>query len=378
MAENEDGQEKSESASDKRVSEAREKGQIPRSRELNSVALVLLGGITLMLMSQRLGEALVTILHANLAPPRGDLFDPLALLRHLGQASWDAVQMLVPFFLLMVVVPVAASVALGGFNLSTEALQPKLDKLNPLAGLKRLLSPKGLMELVKSLIKFLLVSLVVVWLLWTRKDQLLMLTYLEIGPALMSLRDLMGWSFVWMAATLLLVAAVDIPFQIWEHRRQLKMTKQEVKEEHKQTDGNPQIRARIRGLQREIAFRRMMQDVPKADVIVTNPSHYAVALRYDQSSMRAPKLVAKGADLIAGNIRRVGAEAGVPIVQAQVLARAIYHNTEIGSMIPQGLYLAVARLLAYVFQLKVYKREGGERPRPPDFPVPDDLRHDHD
>jgi len=154
------------------------------------------------------------------------------------------------------------------------------------------------------------------------------------------------------------------------------MTKQEVKEEHKQTDGNPEIRARIRSMQREIAFRRMMQEVPKADVIVTNPTHYAVALRYDQNSMRAPKVVAKGADLIAGNIRRVGVEAGVPIVQAPVLARAIYHSTELGSMIPQGLYLAVARLLAYVFQLKVYKKEGGARPPPPDLPVPEDLRHD--
>jgi flagellar biosynthesis protein FlhB len=375
VAENQDGQERSEDPSGKRLSDARSKGQVPRSRELNSVAMLLLGGVALIFLIQWLGEGLWGIMRANLAPSRSDLFDPGAPLRHLSEAAGHALLMVGPFLLLMAVVAIVASVALGGFNMSSEVIQPKLSKLNPLAGLKRLVSPKGAVELLKSLAKFLLVAAVLIWLLWRHKDQLLDLSYQELGPALASMQDMLSWCFVVMAATLLLVAALDVPFQLWDHKQQLKMTKQEVRDEHKQTDGNPEIRARIRNMQREIAFRRMMHEVPKADVIVTNPTHYAVALRYEQTRMRAPILVAKGADLIAANIRRVGTEAGVPVVESPVLARALYHSTELGAMIPQGLYLAVARLLAYVFQLKAYRRGGGEPPLPPELPVPEDLRH---
>jgi flagellar biosynthetic protein FlhB len=321
-----------------------------------------------------MGAGLWEIMHANFAIPRADLFEPLAVIRHLTQAARDAALMLAPFFAITVVIAVAASIALGGFNVSAESMQPKLSKINPVGGFKRLLSPKGLSELVKSLAKFLLVATVAVWLLREQVDEILALGYLEVGQAVAVLGDLVGWSFLLMASTLLLVAALDVPFQLWDHKRQLKMTKQEVKDERKQTDGNPEVRSRIRSLQREMAFRRMMQEVPQADVIVTNPTHYAIALSYDQERMRAPKVVAKGADLVAQNIRRVAMEAGVPVVEAPVLARAIYHSTELGAMIPAGLYLAVAKLLAYVFQLKAFRSEGGELPDVPDFPVPEDLR----
>jgi flagellar biosynthesis protein FlhB len=180
-----------------------------------------------------------------------------------------------------------------------------------------------------------------------------------------------------IASTLILVAAIDVPFQLWDHKRQLKMTRQEVREELKETDGRPEVKSRIRQLQHELAQRRMMEEVPKADVIVTNPTHYAVALRYDPDRMKAPKLVAKGADLIALNIRRVGAAAQVPVVESAMLARAIYFHTELDEYIPVGLYLAVAKLLAYVFQLKVYQTDGGDRPHvPEDLPVPEEYRHD--
>jgi flagellar biosynthetic protein FlhB len=373
MAENEDGQEKTEEPSSKRLDDARRKGQVPRSRELSTVAMTLSGGVALVLMSRYLGQGLHDIMRANLAPDRQDLFDPLALIRHLAEAFGEAAQMLAPFFALMVVVAVVASVALGGFNLSTEAMLPKFSKINPLSGFKRLVSARGLVELAKALAKFVLVAVAAVYLLRAHLDSVLGLSFLELVPALGVLRDVVGWSFVLMAATLLLVAVIDVPFQLWDHKRQLKMTRQEVKDERKQTDGNPEIKGRIRSMQRELAFRRMMQEVPKADVIVTNPSHFAVALRYDQTRMRAPKVVAKGADLIAKNIRRVGTEAGVPVVEAPVLARALYHSTEIGDLIPRGLYLAVAQLLAYLFQLEAYRHEGGERPVIPDLPVPEDL-----
>lgn len=373
MAENQDGQEKSEEPSSKRVTDARKKGQVPRSRELNTVALTLLAGLVLVMMTQHLGSGLLKIMTDNLSPERQDLFEPMAIIRHLAEAIQDALLMLLPFFLVVIVVAIAASVALGGFNLSMQAMQPKFSKINPISGFKRLFSAKGLVELFKALAKFVLVASTAIWLILEQLDEVLHLSYLELGPAMSVIHGIVGWSFVLMAATLLLVAVIDVPFQMWDHKRQLKMTKQEVKEERKQTDGNPEVKGRIRSMQREMAFRRMMQDVPEADVIVTNPTHFAVALRYDQGQMRAPQLVAKGADLIAQNIRRVGMEAGVPVVEAPLLARAIYHSTDIGSMIPQGLYLAVAKLLAYVFQVKAYKTEGGEYPSKPDFPVPEDL-----
>jgi len=376
MAENQDGQEKSEQPSSKRLEDARKKGQVPRSRELNTFALLLVGSFGLVLMGRPFREGFFRLLHSGLSLSRADLYDDGAMLRHLAAAVHDTLLMLAPFFGLALVTALAASIALGGFNVSTEALQPKFERLDPLKGLKRLVSWKGLLELVKSLVKFLLVAGVAVWLLWLRSDDLVNLGRMEAVSALMALARILGGSLVILSATLVVIAAADVPFQLWDHRRQLRMTKQEVKEERKQSDGNPEVKARIRGLQREMALRRMMAEVPKADVIVTNPTHYAVALRYDPERMRAPRLVAKGSDLVARNIRRLGAEHGVPLVEAPGLARAIYHHTEIGGFIPTGLYMAVARLLAYVFQLEAWRAGEAAHPDRPEFNVPEDLRVD--
>lgn len=374
MAENQDGLEKSEEPTSRRLSDARKKGQVPRSRELNSVAITLLGGAVLVMTSHQLGNGLWKILVDNLVLERADIFDPRALVRHLAKAFSDAILLLMPFFGVTLVVAVLASIALGGLNFSSESLTPKFARINPLAGLGRLFSLHSLMELVKSIFKFLLVGGVGVWLVWDQIDDLLRLSQMEIGVALSRLAEISGSSFLILVASLLVVVSLDVPFQLWEHRHQLKMTKQEVKDEHKQSEGSPEIKGRIRAMQREIAYRRMMTEVPKADVVVTNPTHFAVALRYDQKRMGAPVVVAKGADLIARNIRKIGMENGVPVVEAPVLARAIYHGTELGAAIPRGLYLAVAKLLAYVFQLKVYQRDGGTRPAQPEFPVPEELR----
>lgn len=374
MAENQDGLEKSEEPTSRRLSDARKKGQVPRSRELNSVAITLLGGAVLVMTSHQLGNGLWKILVDNLVLERADIFDPRALVRHLAKAFSDAILLLMPFFGVTLVVAVLASIALGGLNFSSESLTPKFARINPLAGLGRLFSLHSLMELVKSIFKFLLVGGVGVWLVWDQIDDLLRLSQMEIGVALSRLAEISGSSFLILVASLLVVVSLDVPFQLWEHRHQLKMTKQEVKDEHKQSEGSPEIKGRIRAMQREIAYRRMMTEVPKADVVVTNPTHFAVALRYDQKRMGAPVVVAKGADLIARNIRKIGMENGVPVVEAPVLARAIYHGTELGAAIPRSLYLAVAKLLAYVFQLKVYQRDGGTRPAQPEFPVPEELR----
>ena len=377
MAENQDGQEQTEEPTAKRLEDAKKKGQIARSRELNTTAITLIGVVALVMMSGQLGGGLMEIMVDGFTLDRSELFDVNSIFMHMKDAVLGALLHLLPFFGLMIVVAIGSSIALGGFSVSMEALTPKLSKLSPLKGLKRTFSTRGLMELLKALAKFALIGGTTMLLLWSTLDEYLLLHEMDLRQAVEHLGGLLGWSVVLIASTLILVAAIDVPFQLWDHRRQLKMTRQEVRDEMKETDGRPEIKGRIRQMQREMAQRRMMQEVPKADVIVTNPSHYAVALRYDPDKMAAPKLVAKGADLIAFNIRKVAQEANVPIVESPVLARAIYFHTELNELIPAGLYLAVAKLLAYVFQLKVYQTDGGDIPeQPEEFPVPEEYRHD--
>lgn len=354
MAENEDGQDKSEEPTAKRLEDGKKKGQIARSKELNTLAVTLIGGIALVTMSGKMGRELSAIMSGNLVIPRGDMFDPMAMINRLVVSIQDALLMLAPFFVVVVVVAILSSIALGGMAFSGQALAPKLSKLNPLKGLKKLFSLKGLVELAKAMAKFLLVGGATTLILWSSMDSFIALSGMALGPAISELANLIGWSFVLIATTLILVAAVDVPFQVWDHKRQMKMTRQEVREEMKDTEGRPEVRGRIRQLQREMANSRMMDEVPKADVIVTNPTHYAVALRYNQTRMAAPVVVAKGTELIAANIRRVGDEHEVPIIESPALARAIYFHTELGEAIPAGLYLAVAKVLAYVFQLKAH------------------------
>ncbi|QYZ65070.1 MAG: flagellar biosynthesis protein FlhB [Gammaproteobacteria bacterium (ex Lamellibrachia satsuma)] len=377
MAENQDGQEKSEQPTAKRLNEAKRKGQVARSKELNTMAITLIGVIFLATTSNQLGGGLQALMKTSFTLSRDEIFDIGTLFTHLSAAMQGAFILLVPFFVLMIVVAIASSIALGGFSISAEALTPKLSKLSPAKGLKRMFSAKALVELLKAMAKFVLIGGATAILLWNTLDSYLNLHGMEFQQALPKLGSLIGWSVTLIASTLILIAAIDVPFQLWEHKRQLKMTKQEIRDEMKETDGRPEVKSRIRSLQREMAQRRMMEEVPKADVIVTNPTHYAVALRYDQGSMSAPKVVAKGADLVAANIRRIGLESDVPIVESPVLARAIYFHSELGEAIPAGLFLAVAKLLAYVFQLRVYRTEGGDIPQVPDeLPVPEDLRHD--
>jgi flagellar biosynthetic protein FlhB len=231
--------------------------------------------------------------------------------------------------------------------------------------------------MLKAMAKFIFIGGVTVFLLWVSLDKFLALHGMELPQAMEKLNGLIGWSVILMTSTLILIAAIDVPFQLWDHKRQLKMTRQEVRDELKDTEGKPEVKSRIRQMQREMAQKRMMQEVPQADVIVTNPTHYAVALKYDPQTMHAPKLLAKGADLVAQTIREVGAEAKVPVVESPMLARAIYFHTELNAFIPAGLYLAVARLLAYVFQLRAYRTEGGEYPElPRDLSIPQEYQHE--
>jgi flagellar biosynthesis protein FlhB len=377
MAENQDGQERTEEPTSKCLEDAKRKGQVPRSRELNTMAVTLVGVVSLVAMSRFLGNSLSAMMSQHFVLTREQIFDVNVMVSQLAGGIGQMFLALTPFFLLVIVAAIGSSVALGGFSFSGEALTPKLEKLSLLKGLKRVFSAKGLVELVKAMAKFLLIGGITILLLDTTLDRYLALHAMDLPQAINHLDSLIGWSVILLASSLILIAAIDVPFQLWDHNRQLKMTRQEIRDEMKESEGRPEVKSRIRQLQREMAQRRMMEEVPKADVIVTNPTHFAVALKYDPDRMQAPKMVAKGADLIATNIRRVAQEARVPLIESPLLARAIYYHTDLDAYIPAGLYLAVAKLLAYVFQLQTYRSKGGERPRmPDDLPVPEEYRHD--
>lgn len=377
MAENQDGQEKTEQPTAKRLEDARRKGQVPRSRELNAMAVTLFGVVSLVAMSHSLGQSLSGMMARHFVLTREQIFNTDSMLSHLGEGVGEVFFSFAPFFLVVVCAAILSSVALGGVSFSGEALTPDLKKLSPIRGLKRVFSARGLVELLKAMAKFLLIGGLTILLLYTTFGNYLSLHSMELGQAISRLNGLIGWSVVVLASSMILIAAIDVPFQLWEHRRQLKMTRQELRDEMKETEGKPEVKSRIRQLQREMAHRRMMEQVPKADVIVTNPTHFAVALQYDPECMPAPKLLAKGADLVAMNIRQVAKEAKVLQVESPLLARAIYYHTELDAFIPAGLYLAVARLLAYVFQLRTFRAQGGMRPAMPEqLDVPEEFRHD--
>jgi len=246
--------------------------------------------------------------------------------------------------------------------------------LNPIKGLGKIFSWNGVLELLKALAKFVLVIVALSILLWVKKNELLLLSKQSIEVGLANAVSNIGWAFLIMSMVLIIVALIDVPFQLWNHSKQLRMTKQEVRDENKETDGNPEVRGRVRQMQQEISKRRMMDKVPTADVIVTNPTHYSIAIKYEQNSMRAPIVVAKGIDLIALQIRNIGSINNVPVISSPPLARSLYHSVKLDQEIPGGLYLAVAQLLAYVYQLNDILASNKKVPDVPDFPIPDDLQ----
>ncbi len=373
MAENEDGQEKTEEATPKRQEEAREKGQVPRSKELTTMAMLLVASFALLMMGKQMIAQLGNVMSLGLDFEREKAFDHWAMLEVLQQGIYEGISLLLPFMLVMVVTSIVAPAALGGWNFSTKALEVKFDKLNPLSGLKRIFAVRGLVELVKALAKFILIGSVGAWLLMGYFPELMGLGRESVEHALAHTGQILSHSFIVLSASLLVIAGIDVPFQLWDHSKNLKMTRQEVKDESKNTEGKPEVKSRIRNMQREISQRRMMSEVPKADVIITNPTHYAIALRYDAKTMAAPLVVAKGVELIASQIRTVALANKVPLFEAPPLARALYYSTEIDQEVPAGLYLAVAQILAYIFQLKASVHGAPVPERPDNVPVPEEF-----
>lgn len=369
------GEERTEKPTPKRLREAREKGQVARSRELNSTIVLLVAAAGLVALGSVLVKDLARIMRAGLSLERAQVLDPAALVQQFGAVIGQALWMLSPFMALLVVAAMTGPVSLGGWSFSTKAIAFKWEKLDPVKGLGRIFSAKGLMELVKTLAKFLLVAVVSVALFWSLSSELLSLANESLEQALGHAGTLCVWAFLLLSSTLILVAAIDVPFQLWQHQKQLKMTLKEVKDENKETEGRPEVKGKIRALRREMSQRRMMAEVPSADVVITNPTHYAVALRYERDGAGAPCVVAKGADLIAMQIRTIAQSHSIAIVSAPPLARALYATTELDQEIPAELYVAVAHILAYVYQLDAAREQGGEEPpAPTDLPVPEEYQ----
>lgn len=377
MAE-ESGQEKTEEPTGKRLEEAREKGQVPRSRELTTVMVLIFSAVSLFFIGENIIADLAEVMNVSFSFTRKELFDPSAMVHHFIHTIEIMAFNVGLFLAVTVVAALAAPAVIGGWNFSGQAMAPKGERMDPLKGLKRIFGPQGLIELAKALGKFILVGAISTAILWGIRDRLLTLGRQEVEVAMSDLGYLTLWVFLAITASLILIALIDVPFQIWNHNRQLRMTKQEVKDEMKDTDGNPEVKGRIRRLQVQLSQQRMMQDIPSADVVITNPTHYAVALKYDQTKTGAPVVVAKGADLISQQIRLVADNNDVPILAAPPLTRAIYYASEIGEEIPSGLYIAVAQVLAFVFQLRRYQKQGGNKPQlnTEDLPIPDELRRD--
>jgi len=371
-----DSQEKTERATPKRLEDARGQGQVVRSRELNNMAVLVAGSASLYYLGNGILQSLLHIMRSGFSISRDHVLQSEYLTLALLQAAGDSVSGLAPLLLLLFLVALLAPLLVGGWSFSAEALAFNWDKLDPIQGMSRLLGTRGLLELAKALIKFLLLGALAVVLLWSQIDKLLALGANGLMPGLAQAGATILSAFTLLCTATLLIAAVDVPFQLWEHTRLLKMTKQEVRDEMKETEGRPEVRSRIRDLQQRLAKRRMLEEVPKADVIITNPSHYAVALRYDQGKLGAPRVVARGVDHMAQRIRMVAERHQVTMFSAPLLARALYYNARLGEEIPAGLYLAVAQVLAYVFQLRAWRRDRmAVKPSvPEELSIPEEFR----
>ena len=370
MAENENGQERTEQPTEKRLREARERGQIARSREFNTFVVLITGAAFLHFFGGYLGGQLRDLMAGGLMLERGLIFDPALMVPHLRSLLTRALLIIAPLMGLLAAIALFGPILIGGMNFSSEALTPKFSKLNPISGLKRVFSPMGLMELIKAVGKFTLVAIVAVLAIKIIWGTLLGLGDQPLESAILQAGHMATWVFLITIAALLGVVAIDVPFQLWNHNRQLRMSLQEIKDEFKETEGKPEVKGRIRRLQHEMSRRRMMAAVPQADVVITNPTHYAVAIAYESSAMGAPRLLAKGTDEVAAAIRDLAREHRIALVEAPRVARAIFFTTQIDQEIPAGLFVAVARILAYVYQLR---REDLEAEAPDDLPVPEEY-----
>ncbi|MCK5818485.1 MAG: flagellar biosynthesis protein FlhB [Psychromonas sp.] len=370
MAENENGSEKTEDPTGKRIQKSRDDGQVPRSKELASASVLISAASSFLIFGGILGHQLVLMMTTAFTFERSVLFSPEYIWLHISNSfSGLAFPMFIILFTLFII-SLLGSTLLGGIIFNTKSMIPKLNKFSPIAGLKRMMGPDAWVNLLKSLLKIFVVIGMAAFIFYSTFERILHLSMSSLPGSMFEALDMISWMFLLLSLSLLLIVAIDVPYRIYKHKKDLKMTKDEVKDEIKDVEGNPKVKQRIRQLQYESSQRKMMGDVPEADVIVTNPTHYSVAIKYDTTSNRAPYVVAKGVDVIALKIREIARAYEIPIMSSPPLCRAIYHTTEINDEVPEDLFVAVAQVLAYIYQLNQFRQGKTTRPRP----LPKDLK----
>jgi flagellar biosynthetic protein FlhB len=373
MAEDSDA-EKTEPASARRLEQARENGDVPRSRELATFTVLMTAGAGLWVMGGSVVAKLSAVLESGLSLNREQIYNPNVLIERVAADIGGVLLACLPLAAAVMLVALASPLLIGGWLFSSKAFMPNFGKLNPINGIGNMFSTNALIELLKAIAKTLLVASVAWFVVLSQKDAVLGLLLEAPNAGTAHVGRLLAVAFVTMVGALGVIALLDGPYQMWHYANKLKMTREEMMQEHKESEGNPQIKGKIRQMQREMARRRMMAAVPTADVVVTNPTHYAVALKYSDGQRGAPQVVAKGTDEVAAKIREIAKENKVALLEAPPLARALYKHTEIGDEIPEQLYSAVAEVLAYVFQLRSYSKSGGKYPdRPTKLAVPAEM-----
>ncbi|WP_423187041.1 flagellar biosynthesis protein FlhB [Alishewanella sp. d11] len=376
MAE-ETGGEKTEQPTPKKLQDAAEKGQVARSKEFGT-AFVLIGSATAMLVyGKMLAVAVLNIGQRMMSLDQKDIFEPNSMFTAWGDAGWELAKPLSGIFFIILLTAFIGNILLGGYNFSWEAAAPKASKMSLIQGFKRMFGLQALVELGKGILKVLVVVAVAYLLLDVFFMDIMSLSLMSEPNNIESSMYFLGWLFLGLCSSTVIIAIVDAPYQKWHHIEQLKMSMQEIKDEFKNSEGSPETKGRIRRTQMQMSMKRMMQQVPTADVIVTNPTHYAVALKYDQGKFRAPAVVAKGVDEVAMHIRKIANEHKIPVIESPALARSIYYTTKLDHPIPEQLFAAVAQVLAYVYQLKMYRKGKGSRPKTlaKELPIPEDFRH---
>jgi len=365
MAEQDDSADRTEQPTQKRLDDARKKGQIPRSVDLSAAVVSIAAAGAIYLFGTKSALGLLEMMTQSLTISRLDLAYPDIMFRELAASAWAALWAIVPLLGATVLAAIAAPAIIGGWNFSGESMGFKADRLDPLKGIARMFSLRSAVELLKAVAKFAFVGGVGIAVIGSQVESIAALAAMPVSSAIVSSAGILAFALLSMTGALAIIALIDAPFQVFQHNKELRMTRQEIRDEYKESDGNPENKARIRGVQAQLSRSRMMQEVPRATVIVTNPTHFAVALRYDESRDRAPVVVAKGADEVAANIREIGNQHGVPLVSAPPLARVLFRHVDLGREVPSPLYVAIAQILTYVYQLQAAARFGVDRPAVP-------------
>lgn len=376
MSDSASSQDKTEKASPQKIKKAREQGQVPRAKELTTAMIFLAVVVYFSAQMPAIWQAVSGVFRYNMSLTKQDLANPMQMMEQLGHTLGILIELLLPLFIVIIAVTMAGSMLLGGWMFRPANVQPKLSKLNPITGIGRIFSSRSVVELIKSSLKVSVIFALLYGYMDNHLQPLIGIQRLPLNEGFVLIMQILFDGLLLMGFALLLFGFVDVPYQRWEHLKQLKMSKQELKEEYKSNEGRPEVKQRIRQIQQQFARRKIDKMVPQADVVIVNPTHYAVAIKYDTSMSEAPFVVAKGVDETAMHIQRIARENQVEIINSPPLTRSIYYTTAIEQAIPSQLYIAVAHILTYVLQLKSFRRGKGQEPLPlPHFTIPKHLQH---